>query len=284
MTSGKQWAARETLHEDEDDWLNGYLAATPYASDAKLTSNPIAPRPPKKEEKVKQVYSLYAKGQKNSRRASWSSSPRDSTQGKSWKQSLKDVTSSITTSTSQPHVSVLPDRVNAIRPVDSGPSGHFVREHRNSNEKRPSSEMTESELEGALKAAKKLATTRERRRTVNYDELDAVKTRVMQAASMWDEGDEDDDDSDDVDMEHTTANVPHVIANEGAKAEEEKEKEKEKGRQKERERVKDKEKAKEKMRVEKEKEGEKKAERGNWLTRRWKQKGFFPTGKLMNQT
>jgi len=129
---------------EEEDWLLGYLATTKYASDPKITANPVKP---KASTVHKKKYSLQASTvTKNMRRRSWTSSDRPVV--------------------AQPSVSRLPDRVNAVRengtayakPVD----GHFVREHKMSRlEDKP------------------------RRQTLDYDELEAVKERVMQAANMW---------------------------------------------------------------------------------------------------
>lgn len=160
--------------EDDDDWLQGYLATTAYGSDSKLTSNPV--RPKKEEKKEKKLYKLQpTAASRNSRRKSWAAT---------------QMTSKIV-----PRVEVLPDRVNAIRDANEvevpPPAGHFVREHRKSKE-HPADEFT---VGGSRKVAKSGV---DRRRSLDYDELDAVKHRVMQAAQVWEQREVDAEDSEEL--------------------------------------------------------------------------------------
>lgn len=175
-TKTVQKSTFEALHEDEDDWLQSYLATTEYGSDTKLTSQPVRPKNPKKEEKKekeKKFYKLQSaiKGSGNLRRKSWA--PQSSNK-------------------ILPRVESLPERVNAIRTTEESadlapPAGHFVREHRKSKE-HPAEEFI---TEGSRKVAKSC----QRRQSLEYDSLDAVKTRVMQAAQLWEQKEIDGEDS-----------------------------------------------------------------------------------------
>ena len=134
---------------DEDDWLCGYLLTTEYASDKRLTSNPT--KPVKKapvEKKKPQAYSLHVlkNVDKSSRRNSWN----------------------VSRSAAADHPSApLPDRVNVVR-ENNAPAygtafeGHFVREH-------GKDEMYDLGGRGQ--------SSRARRQTLDYDELEAVKER-----------------------------------------------------------------------------------------------------------
>lgn len=170
----------EALHEDDDDWLQGYLATTEYGSDTKLTSNPVRP---KKETSEKKAYKMQPPPtNRSSRRKSWAVT-----------QTAKVV----------PRVECLPDRVNAIRSAVTAevapPAGHFVREHRKSKE-HPAEEFV---AEGSRKAARS-GIERIRRGSLDYDELDAVKQRVMQAAQVWEQKETEGEDSE----EHRDDLVP----------------------------------------------------------------------------
>ena len=138
---------------DEDDWLCGYLSTTKYASDRRLTSNPTLPvkKVPAVKKKT-QAYSLQVlkNAEKNSRRNSWNLSR-----------------SAVVVHPVVHPSAPLPDRVNVVREgnapaYSTAVEGHFVREHVNGET---------YDLGG------KGQSSRARRQTLDYDELEAVKER-----------------------------------------------------------------------------------------------------------
>ena len=132
--------AKQVVYEDEEDWLVPYLASTEYGKDPRINSKPAPATKATKQKLAKKRFSLNLPGGPSSRRVA----------------SVPDLPT---------HVgNLLPERVNAIRDTEEEVTGnkHFVRYH--------------SECQDAF-SAKKGISSRRRRETLDYDELDAVRER-----------------------------------------------------------------------------------------------------------
>lgn len=142
---------REPVFEDEEDWLNGYLATTKYSNDEKIMSKPV--------KQVKQVKQVKEQSTTQKRRYSLQTKLKRSSSG------------------CLPPVQSLPDRVNSIRDGSNGGSGikggHFVRGER------------EREARGERIPGRGRRISTCRRESIDFDDLDAVKLRLMQATSAY---------------------------------------------------------------------------------------------------
>ena len=80
-----------------------------------------------------------------------------------------------------PQVEALPERVNAIRDgalaTVTPPAGHFVREHRRSNELSEANEPESEDGEAIVNLKYQRMPDGRRRSSLDYDELEAVKQR-----------------------------------------------------------------------------------------------------------
>lgn len=141
----------QPILEDEDDWLNGYLATTKYSNDERIMSKPV-----KQVKQAKQPKPSKDEKEKNSQKRRYSLHAR--------------VSRSSSGATAGGHVSALPDRVKSIRDGsrDRGSEGHFVRDYR----------MTRPSMSGRRMSVS-------RRDSIDIDALEAMRLRLSQVTSAY---------------------------------------------------------------------------------------------------
>lgn len=154
----------------DDNWLGSYINSTEYGSNAKINSNPVKSQPKQDGKPEKKFYFLQTKIVASSAAARRKSmSAVDSTRREGVLSGSAALTSTVV-----PVVESLPERVNAIREQEKH-AGHFIREHRKSHEKE----------DYDLSSTQGLTSGSTRRRSLDFDELEAVKERVSQVTDLW---------------------------------------------------------------------------------------------------
>eukprot|EP00270_Netrium_digitus_P000437 TRINITY_DN1047_c0_g2_i1.p1 TRINITY_DN1047_c0_g2~~TRINITY_DN1047_c0_g2_i1.p1 ORF type:complete len:229 (+),score=49.11 TRINITY_DN1047_c0_g2_i1:193-879(+) len=165
----------QAVYEDEDDWLVSYLAGTKYGTDPKLNSVSNKVPPMTAQSSARKPKLGAQRGMKNnmpSKRMSWTS-PRD----ENLQTAVHPAMPGIRTNKMQPS------------PLSGGASKNVKEEEAKSDEESGEGEENWVASAGSNMAAASGSDRRSsitgRRQSLDYTDLEAVKERVMQAASLW---------------------------------------------------------------------------------------------------
>lgn len=148
---------KSKVTDGDDNWLGSYINSTEFGSNPKLNSNPVK-APAKKESADKKFYFLHTR-----KVVAAGSARRNSTSVVETQR--KEYHSNALKSSVVPVIESLPERVNVIREHDSV-NGHFIREHRISEKDEYDLSSTQGVAPGSV-----------RRKSLDFDELEAVKER-----------------------------------------------------------------------------------------------------------